>query len=134
MPKIPGWNVLCVQGPHLGIIRCYFNIKRKDICYLNTSTVHSLLVISQIHGRSLKINMSHSVNVIHLRTDHKLMPICFYRKQKEIKNVLEGSGKISKLKNTFLQRSVLLQAIMILKFFFCNLKILYTIQGVPPQK
>jgi len=35
----------------------------------------------------------------------------------------EGSGKISKLKNNYLQESLLLQSIMILIIFFCNLKI-----------
>jgi len=35
----------------------------------------------------------------------------------------EGSGEISKLKNNFLQESLLPQPIMILIIFFCNLKI-----------
>ena len=37
----------------------------------------------------------------------------------------EGSGKISKLKNNFLQESLCLQPIMILILFFCNLKIFF---------
>jgi len=35
----------------------------------------------------------------------------------------DGSGKISKLKNDFLQESLFLQPIMILIIFFCDLKI-----------
>jgi len=35
----------------------------------------------------------------------------------------EVSGKISKLKDNFLQESLLLQPIVILIIFFCNLKI-----------
>jgi len=35
----------------------------------------------------------------------------------------EGSNKISKLKNNFLQESLLPQPIMILIIFFCNMKI-----------
>jgi len=35
----------------------------------------------------------------------------------------EESGKISKLKNNFLQKSLLLQPVTILIIIFCNLKI-----------
>ena len=75
----------------------YFNIRRKHIKHPNSN---SLLVFSQIHGRLVTISMLLSVSVIYLRIDHKWILI-FYRKQKNIYR--EGSGKISKLKNIFLQ-------------------------------
>jgi len=43
----------------------------------------------------------------------------------------EGSGKISKLKNNYLQESLLLQSIMILIIFFCNLKIFILSEECP---
>jgi hypothetical protein len=58
-----------------------------------------------------------------------------YHKQKKRKNVWGGSGKISKLNNNFLlQFSLLLQPIMILIIFSCNLKIFYTVWGVTPEQ
>ena len=84
----------------LGIIRRYFNTRRKDIQYLNTSTVHSLLVFSQIHGRLVKIDMSPSVSVIYLRTDHKSIPIFIINERRE-RMYWEGCGKISNLKTIF---------------------------------
>jgi len=44
----------------------------------------------------------------------------------------EGSGGISKLKNSFLYESLLLQPIMILIILFCNLKI-FILCGEFPQ-
>ena len=69
-----------------------------------------------------------SVNVIYLRTDQKLIPVS-YHKQKKRKDVL-GSGKICKLKK-ILQESLLLQPIMILINFFCNLKIFILSEECP---
>jgi len=43
----------------------------------------------------------------------------------------EVSGKISKLKKNFLQESLLLQPIMILIIFFCNLKIFILSEDCP---
>jgi len=43
----------------------------------------------------------------------------------------EGSGKISKLKNSFLHKSLLLQPNMILIIFFCNLKIFILSEEYP---
>jgi len=64
-----------------------------------------------------------SVNVIYLRIYQKLICFLIINKRRE-RMYWEGSGKISKLKNNFLQESLLLQSIMILIIFFCNLKIL----------
>ena len=46
----------------------------------------------------------------------------------------EVSGKISKLKNNFLQLSLLLQPIMIPIIFFCNLKISTQYEECPQNK
>jgi len=55
--------------------------------HLNTYIVHSLLVLSQIHGKVVKISTLLSVNVIYLGNDRKLIPVS-YHKQKKRKNVL----------------------------------------------
>jgi len=61
-----------------------------------------------------------SVNVIYLRTDHKLIHVLYHMQTKR-KNVLE-SGKIYKLKKKF-YKSLLLQPIMIPVISFSNLQI-----------
>jgi hypothetical protein len=53
----------------------------------------------------VKISTLYSVNVIYLRSDHKLIPIFFINKRRE-RMYWEGSGKISKLKNNFLQVTI----------------------------
>jgi len=69
----------------------------------------------------VKISTLPSVNMIYFRLDNKLIPIFFIINQRRERMYWGGSGKISKLKNNFLQESLLLQPIMILIIVFCNL-------------
>jgi len=78
----------------------------------------------------VKIIMLPSVNMMYLRIDNKLIPI-FITNIRRARIYWEGSGKSSKLKNNFLQESLLLQPIMILIIFFCNLKILILSEKYP---
>jgi hypothetical protein len=78
----------------------------------------------------VKIIMLPSVNVIYLRIDNNLIPI-FIINIRRARMYWEGSGKVSKLKNNFLQQSLFLQPIMILIIFFCNQKIFILSEKYP---
>ena len=63
--------------------------------------VHSLLIFSQIHGMLVKISVLPSVNVIHLRIDHKLITI-FIINRRWGRVYWGGCGKGSKFENSLL--------------------------------
>jgi len=67
--------------------------------------------------------MLSSVKVIYLRINCKLIPVFFISNTRKEIMYWDGSGNILKLKNNFLQESLLLQPIMILIIFVFNLKI-----------
>jgi len=62
------------------------------------------------------------VSVIYLRVYQEFIFISYHELKKE-RMYWEGRGRISKLKNSFIHESVLLQPITILKIIFWNLKI-----------
>jgi hypothetical protein len=81
------------------------------------------MVFSRIHSRFVKISTL-LVSMWYIsRTDQKLIPIFFIINKKRGRMNWDETGKNSKLKNNFLEVSLILQPIMAVIIFYFNLKI-----------
>jgi hypothetical protein len=105
------------------MIRLHINTRRRNFKHLKIQTVHSLLVFKVTEGWGKLPCCLSSMWYFSKLTRNWFLFLIIYEKREW--KYWEGSGKISKLKNNFLQQSLRLQPIMILIFFFWNLTIVF---------